>query len=39
VKHCGDIEAGPVARVNTRHRVSCGFHATWARGEDLFDTV
>lgn len=31
-----DIEAGPVARVVMPHRVPFGFHATWARGEDLF---
>ena len=31
-----DIEAGPVCRVLLPHRVPVGFHATWARGEDLF---
>lgn len=30
-----DIEQGPVARVCLPHRVPFGFHATWARGEDL----
>ena len=31
-----DIAAGPVARVKLPHRVPSGFHATWARGEDLY---
>ena len=31
-----DIEAGPIARVHLPHRVPSGFHASWARGEDLF---
>ncbi len=31
-----DIPAGPVARVHLPHRVPFGFHATWARGEDLY---
>ncbi len=31
-----DIEAGPVARVRMPHRVPFGFHATWARGEELY---
>jgi len=31
-----DITAGPVARVKMPHRVPYGFHAAWARGEDLF---
>jgi carotenoid cleavage dioxygenase-like enzyme len=31
-----DIEAGPVARVRMPHRVPYGFHATWARGEQLY---
>ena len=30
------VEQGPVARVNMPHRVPYGFHATWARGEDLY---
>jgi carotenoid cleavage dioxygenase-like enzyme len=31
-----DIEQGPIARVRMPQRVPYGFHATWARGEDLF---
>jgi carotenoid cleavage dioxygenase-like enzyme len=31
-----DIESGPVCRVRMPHRVPSGFHATWARGEDIF---
>jgi carotenoid cleavage dioxygenase len=31
-----DIEQGPLARVRLPHRVPAGFHASWARGEDLF---
>jgi carotenoid cleavage dioxygenase len=31
-----DIEQGPVARVKLPHRVPFGFHATWARGEDMY---
>ena len=31
-----DITTGPVARVQMPHRVPYGFHATWARGEDLY---
>jgi len=31
-----DVAAGPVARVKMPHRVPFGFHATWARGEDLY---
>ena len=31
-----DIEAGPIATVHLPHRVPSGFHASWARGEDLF---
>ncbi|MCB1698663.1 MAG: carotenoid oxygenase family protein [Pseudomonadales bacterium] len=31
-----DIAAGPVCRVQMPHRVPYGFHATWARGEDLY---
>jgi carotenoid cleavage dioxygenase len=30
------IERGPLARVKMPHRVPLGFHATWARGEDLY---
>ncbi len=31
-----DIEQGPVCRVHLPHRVPFGFHATWARGEDIY---
>ncbi|GAB3273243.1 carotenoid oxygenase family protein [Parahaliea aestuarii] len=31
-----DIETGPVARVRLPQRVPFGFHATWARGEELY---
>ena len=31
-----DITRGPIARVKMPHRVPFGFHATWARGEDLY---
>jgi len=31
-----DIEAGPIARVRLPQRVPSGFHATWARGEELY---
>jgi carotenoid cleavage dioxygenase-like enzyme len=31
-----DIALGPIARVQLPHRVPFGFHATWARGADLF---
>ncbi len=31
-----DIAQGPVARVHLPQRVPAGFHATWARGEDIF---
>jgi carotenoid cleavage dioxygenase len=31
-----DIEQGPVCRVALPHRVPAGFHASWARGEDLY---
>jgi carotenoid cleavage dioxygenase-like enzyme len=31
-----DITPGPIARVQMPHRVPYGFHATWARGEDLY---
>ncbi len=31
-----DIQQGPIARVAMPHRVPYGFHATWARGEDLY---
>jgi len=31
-----DIVQGPIARVKLPHRVPSGFHATWARGEDLY---
>jgi carotenoid cleavage dioxygenase-like enzyme len=31
-----DVAQGPVARVRMPHRVPSGFHATWARGENLF---
>lgn len=30
-----DIEQGPIARVKMPHRVPAGFHATWARPQDL----
>ncbi|MDX1733933.1 MAG: carotenoid oxygenase family protein [Halioglobus sp.] len=30
-----DITCGPVARVRMPQRIPSGFHATWARGEDL----
>ena len=30
-----DIVAGPIARVRLPQRVPFGFHASWARGEDL----
>ena len=31
-----DIEQGPVCRVHLPGRVPFGFHATWARGEDIY---
>jgi carotenoid cleavage dioxygenase-like enzyme len=31
-----DITQGPIARVKMPQRVPFGFHATWARGEDLY---
>ncbi len=31
-----DIAAGPVARVKMPQRVPAGFHAAWARGEDIY---
>jgi carotenoid cleavage dioxygenase-like enzyme len=31
-----DIAQGPIARVSLPHRVPWGFHATWARGEDIY---
>ncbi len=31
-----DIAQGPVARVHLPQRVPFGFHATWARGADLY---
>ncbi len=31
-----DIVSGPVCRVQLPHRVPSGFHATWARGEELY---
>ncbi len=31
-----DIAPGPICRVQMPHRVPYGFHATWARGEDLY---
>ena len=34
-----DIAPGPIARVTLPHRVPYGFHASWARGEDLFDPL
>lgn len=30
-----DIEQGPIAKVLLPHRVPAGFHATWARAEDM----
>ena len=32
-----DIAQGPICRVQLPHRVPFGFHATWARGEDLYN--
>ena len=34
-----DIEQGPICRVQLPRRVPYGFHATWARGEDLYRIV
>jgi carotenoid cleavage dioxygenase-like enzyme len=31
-----DIAAGPVAKVHLPQRVPAGFHANWARGEELY---
>ena len=31
-----NVEDGPVCRVQLPHRVPYGFHAAWARGEDLY---
>jgi carotenoid cleavage dioxygenase-like enzyme len=31
-----DVAQGPIARVKMPQRVPSGFHATWARGEDLY---
>lgn len=31
-----DIAQGPVARVHMPHRVPFGFHATWAKGADIY---
>lgn len=31
-----DITPGPICRVRLPHRVPFGFHAAWARGEDLY---
>lgn len=31
-----DVPQGPIARVRLPHRVPAGFHASWARGEDLY---
>ncbi len=31
-----DITPGPICRVQLPHRVPYGFHAAWARGEDLW---
>jgi carotenoid cleavage dioxygenase len=31
-----DIAVGPIARIRLPQRVPVGFHATWARGEDLY---
>lgn len=31
-----DIAHGPIARIQLPHRVPAGFHASWARGEDLY---
>jgi carotenoid cleavage dioxygenase len=31
-----DITTGPIARIRLPHRVPVGFHAMWARGEELY---
>ncbi|MEM8493101.1 MAG: carotenoid oxygenase family protein [Pseudomonadota bacterium] len=34
-----EVAQGPIARVKMPHRVPAGFHATWARPEDMKRTV
>ena len=34
-----DITRGPIARVQIPFRVPFGFHANWARGEDLYPDI
>ena len=33
-----DITQGPICRVQLPHRVPAGFHSTWVRGEDIYNT-